>query len=258
MKFLLVLSAVLAAAYAEAEAEADPYLLYRGGYGYAPYHYGGWPYAYHGLPVAKAAEEPAEDAEKKVVPLTYGYPWAHSAYAAPWAPYYHPYYAPYVPAVKAEEKTVEKRDAEETEAAKPVVPLVYGGWPYAYTHPLTYTHAYTVPQVTNVAYTAPAVTHHVPLVYTTATGCQNHMGAAVPCAYGSVVAPAAAAEEVKVEKREAEAEADPEAWWYGNFYNRGWYGHHAAYRAYHHYPYGYGFYNLGGCRNNYGALVPCA
>merc|ERR1712187_478128 len=125
---------------------------------------------------------------------------------------------------------MEKRDAEETEAAKPVVPLVYGGWPYAYTHPLTYTHAYTVPQVTNVA-------------YTTATGCQNHMGAAVPCAYGSVVAPAAAAEEVKVEKREAEA--DPEAWWYGNFYN-GWYGHHAAYRAYHHYPYGYGFYNLGG------------
>merc|ERR1712156_859534 len=153
MKFLLVLSAVLAAAYAEAEAEA------------APYHYGGWPYAYHGLPVVKAAEEPAEDAEKKVVPLTYGYPWAHSAYAAPWAPYYHPYYAPYVPAVKAEEKTMEKR--------------------------------------------------------------------------------------------EAEAEADPEAWWYGNFYN-GWYGHHAAYRAYHHYPYGYGFYNLGGCRNNYGALVPCA
>merc|ERR1712117_15957 len=155
------LSAVLAAAYAEAEAEADPYLLY-GGYNYAPYHYGGWPYAYHGLPVVKAAEEPAEDAEKKVVPLTYGYPWAHSAYAAPWAPYYHPYYAPYVPAVKAEENT---------------------------------------------------------------------MGAAVPCAFGSVVAPAAAAEEVKVEKREAEA--NPEAWWYGNFYN-GWYGHHAAYRAYHH------------------------
>merc|ERR1712079_3372 len=139
MKFLLVLSAVLAAAYAE--AEADPYLLY-GGYNYAPYHYGGWPYAaYHGLPVVKAAEEPAEDAEKKVVPLTYGYPWAHSAYAAPWAPYYHPYYAPYVPAVKAEEKTMEKRDAEEPEAAKPVVPLVYGGWPYAYTHPLTYHHA---------------------------------------------------------------------------------------------------------------------
>merc|ERR1711992_494019 len=231
MKFLLVLSAVLAAAYAEAEAEADPYLLYGGTYNYAPYHYGGWPYAYHGLPVVKAAEEPAEDAEKKVVPLTYGftgYPW-HSAYAAPWAPYYHPY----VPAVKAEEKTMEKRDAEETQD-KPVVPLVYGGWPYAYTHPLTYT----------VTYAAPAVTHHVPLVYTTATGCQNHMGAAVPCAYGSVVAPAAAAEEVKVEKREAEA--DPEAWWYGNFYN-GWYGHHAAYRAYHHYPYGYGFYNLGGC-----------
>merc|ERR1712241_1367757 len=102
----------------------------------------------------------------------------------------------------------EKRDAEETDDAKPVVPLVYGGWPYAYTHPLTYTHAYTVPQVTNVAYTAPAVTHHVPLVYTTATGCQNHMGAAVPCPYGSIVAPAA--EEAKVEKREAEAEADPE------------------------------------------------
>merc|ERR1712054_402532 len=103
-------------------------------------------------------------------------------------------------------------------------------------------------------------------------GCQNSEGAFVPCAQGNyfgyvpvaaAAAPAAApaVEEAERKKREAEAEpeatADPEAdpWLlYGGYAG---YGYHYApytYAAYHH-PLTY-FY--GGCRNNQGALVPCA
>merc|ERR1711936_1230731 len=129
-----------------------------------------------------------------------------------------------------------------------------------------------------LAYGYPYAVHH-PLVYTAPVGCQNNEGAAVPCAHGvfpyglvPAVAPAAAAEEEaveSVEKREAEptaeadAEADPEAdpWLYY---------HGLGYAAR---PYGYGYYGLGysayagyhpyayhgtGCRNGYGAVVPCA
>merc|ERR1712144_165120 len=107
----------------------------------------------------------------------------------------------------------------------------------------------------------PYALHH-PLVYTAPVGCQNNEGVAVPCAHGVLpyglvpaVAPAAAEEAVEsVEKREAEptaeadAEADPEAdpWLY--YHGLGY----AAYAGYH--PYAY----YGGCRNGYGALVPCA
>merc|ERR1712203_1056549 len=128
-----------------------------------------------------------------------------------------------------------------------------------------------------LAYGYPYAVHH-PLVYTAPVGCQNNEGAAVPCAHGvlpydlvpAVAAPAAAEEEAveSVEKREAEptaeadAEADPEAdpWLY--YHGLGYaahpygYGYHglgyAAYAGYH--PYAY----YGGCRNGYGALVPCA
>merc|ERR1712060_1000769 len=152
----------------------------------------------------KEEEMKVEDSDLKT-PLDYiyspygftGSPYSVHPYAFNYPYAYHPYkmmYAPYIPTVQeAEEKKVEKREADPY--------LVYNHAPltYTYTHtPLTYTH-------------------HVPLVYTAAHGCQNHMGAAVPCAYGNVVAPAVAApapvEEKKVEKREAEA--DPEAWWYG-------------------------------------------
>merc|ERR1712203_1218494 len=138
------------------------------------------------------------------------------------------------------------------------------GFVYTTGHvPLTYGYPYAV--------------HH-PLVYTAPVGCQNNEGAAVPCAHGvlpyglvpAVAAPAAAEEEAveSVEKREAEptaeadAEADPEAdpWLY--YHGLGYaahpygYGYHglgyAAYAGYH--PYAY----YGGCRNGYGALVPCA
>merc|ERR1739847_207877 len=60
---------------------------------------------------------------------------------------------------------------------------------------------------------------------------------------------AGASYEVKVNhKREAEADADPSAWYYG-YYGSG-YPYHGYYGGY------YGYY--GGCRNNQGALVPCA
>merc|ERR1712038_862854 len=237
MKTLLVLSAAVAAA----SAEADPQFLY---HGYAPAaYYNSYvnPFLY---PTLKKVEEPkvekAEEEMKMETPMVYS-PYLHHPYAFNYPYAHHPYaafpyhtYAPYVPVVKAaeEEKKVEKREAE----AAPY--LLYN------THyPVTYTHAAAAAPA--VTYTYTPVTHHVPLVYTAATGCMNHMGAAVPCAYGNVVAPAVAApapvEEKKVEKREAEA--DPEAWWYGNYYNNVYaYGHHAyspyyanAYYAPYHY-----------------------
>merc|ERR1712154_603695 len=148
---------------------------------------------------------------------------------------------------------------------------------------------YTTGHAPLVYNTHPLVYHH-PVVYTAPVGCQNNEGAAVPCAHGvfpyglvpAVAAPAAAeAEEsdvVSVEKREATAEADAEAeptaeadaeaspeadpWLYYSHagyglhpYGYGYYGHglgYAAYAGYH--PYAY----YGGCRNGYGALVPCA
>jgi len=66
---------------------------------------------------------------------------------------------------------------------------------------------------------------------------------------------AGASYEVKVNhKREAEADADPSAWYYG-YYGHGYHGYYGGYYGYYGHPY-YGYY--GGCRNNQGALVPCA
>ena len=128
-------------------------------------------------------------------------------------------------------------------------------------------------------------THHVaqPVVYTAANVCKNEGGQLVPCAHGVVpgssvyahvggfagvvpvaAAPAAeapAAEEdavVDVSKREAEAdpEADPESLFYG--YYGGYYGHPYNYYGGYYGYYGHPYYAGVGCRNNYGALVPCA
>merc|ERR1712153_175353 len=120
MKFLIVclFAAAYAAPEAEADAEADPALLY-GGYGY-PYAYGGYGHAYggygltYGLPVAHTvvkaadAEEPAVAAVKTVAaPVAYAsaaYPYAAYPYATyanhvgyPYAPHAAAYgaYAPY-------------------------------------------------------------------------------------------------------------------------------------------------------------------
>merc|ERR1712099_199354 len=91
--------------------------------------------------------------------------------------------------------------------------------------------------------------------------CKNEGGQLVPCAHGVAPGPAAEAAEdvVSVEKRDAEAdaEADPAAWYYGYYGHP--YGHHYGYAGYYGY-YGHPYYGYGGvgCRNNLGALVPCA
>merc|ERR1712244_53013 len=99
MKTLLVLSAAVAAA----SAEADPQFLY---HGYAPAAYYNT-YLHH--------------------PYAFNYPYAHHPYAA--FPYHT--YAPYMPVVKAaeEEKKVEKREAE----ADPYL-LYNTHYPVTYTH----------------------------------------------------------------------------------------------------------------------------
>ncbi len=169
--------------------------------------------------------------------------------------------------------------------AKPGFVYTTGHFPAA-TVPLTHT-AYTVPHVPQVVPYAV----HTPVVTNT---CKNGEGALVPCAHpgagpsiysfnnvghpvvqtalGTVAAPTAeapAAEApaqdsgvVSVQKREAEASADP-YYYYNNYYGAlpHYYGHNYYWGgAYTRYPfYGfYGFPNYGGCRNGYGSLVPCA
>merc|ERR1712106_495263 len=131
--------------------------------------------------------------------------------------------------------------------------------PVAYTHALPLTYA-TVPHYNPVVYTAPAA------------GCQNSVGAFVPCAQGSYfgyvplaaapAAPAAPAAEpqavLSVEKREAEAEpnaeadasADPEAdpW----LYYSGTYGHGYGYSHYSPLTYSYAPYTYSNVYNHYG------
>merc|ERR1712122_451257 len=159
-------------------------------------------------------------------------------------------------AVHAEE------EAAPAEAA-PVGAVLYHHYPGFYHHAPVYAH-----------HVAPAV-YHAPVVYTAANVCKNEGGQLVPCAHGvapgsaiyahvgapAAVVPAAAAPAedeavVSVEKRGAEAEADPAAWYYG-YYGHGYYGHPYGYAGYYGY-YGHPYYAGYGCRNNAGALVPCA
>merc|ERR1739848_983637 len=127
-----------------------------------------------------------------------------------------------------------------------------------------------------MGYVAPVVYAAPPVVQVPVTNtCRNEAGALVPCAQpagvvgDAVHAYAAAAEDavVSVEKREAEADpeadadADAKSWWYGYYgHPYGYYGHHGYYGhfygAYGH-PW-YGYHAGVGCRNGYGALVPCA
>merc|ERR1712025_633567 len=105
----------------EAEAEADPYLLYAN-HGVLPYHYN--PYVYHPLVSVSKAEE-AEEAETKtaetkpLVPLTYTYP---NAYPYAYHPSVYsghvvsPFLHSVVPPVAT--KKVEKREAEAAPEAE--------------------------------------------------------------------------------------------------------------------------------------------
>lgn len=145
-----------------------------------------------------------------------------------------------------------------------------GVYPYGFGYPLVYNH-------------------HVPVVHASNV-CKNEAGSVVPCAGGivpgsaiygfpghvvpGVVAAEAPADDtvVSVEKREAEsdpeaeAEADPYllySRYYGGYpygYGYGYYGGYRGYYGGYYGYYGHPYYGYGGvgCRNGYGALVPCA
>merc|ERR1711997_465929 len=173
MKACIVLFALVAAAMAEAEAEADPAVFYAGAYGGFPYGYGLSGYAgYAGYP------------------YTYGYGLPYAAYAYTGC---HNDAGAAVPCAAHNVVKIAKREAEAEAEADPAVFYAgaYGGFPYGYGlsgyagyagYP--YTYGYGLP------------------AYTYAAGCRNNNGALVPCAHGAVAAHVVA-------KREADSEADP-------------------------------------------------
>merc|ERR1711892_237370 len=120
---------------------------------------------------------------------------------------------------------------------------------YAVPHAVAPARTYAVPHA------APALTYAVPHVYTVPAGCQNSVGAFVPCAQGSYFGAVPAV--VSVEKREAEAtaeadaEADPEAdpWlYYSGLYG----GHGYGYSHYAPLTYSYAPYTYSHVYNHYG------
>merc|ERR1711962_579366 len=198
MKFLLVLAV---AAYAKAEAEADPGFVYS--VGHAPLVYNTLPYAplaYH-HPLVYTAAAGCRNNEGSLVPCAHGVLPALAPLAV----------APAAPA------------AAEDDAAH-----AYG---YGY--------------------------HYAPHAYSYATfsyaGVYSHYG--LPHHFGYYGKREAEAEPT------AEAEADPEADPWLSYYGLGYaahpygYGYHLGYSGY--LPYSYGYHGVG-CRNGYGALVPCA
>merc|ERR1712018_387625 len=231
MKFLLVLAV---AAYARAEAEArDPRgFVYTTGH--VPLTYG-YPYAVH-HPLVYTAPVGCQNNEGAAVPCAHG--------VLPYG------LVPAVPPAAAEEEaveSVEKREAEPTaeadaEADPEADPwLYYHGLGYA-AHP--YGYGYHGLGYSHLGYYGYG--HH--LGYAAYHGYPYHY-------YGKRSAEAEPT-------AEADAEASPEAdpWLYYSHAGYGLhpygYGYHglgyAAYAGYH--PYAY----YGGCRNGYGALVPCA
>merc|ERR1711941_194711 len=148
------------------------------------------------------------------------------------------------PVAEAEDEavvSVEKRDAEADPEADPW--LYYHGLGYA-AHPYGYGY----------------YGHH--LGYAGYYG--HHLGYAGYGYYGHPLGYYGKRSAEAEPTAEADAEADPEAdpWLYyhglgyaARPYGYGYYGHHLGYAAYAGYhPYAY----YGGCRNGYGALVPCA
>merc|ERR1711997_281431 len=236
MKFLLVLAVVAAA---RAEAEAKPGFVYTTGLHHAPLVYNHLPLAYHHAPlVYAAAPVGCQNNEGAAVPCAHGV-----------LPYgLIPAAAPADAAAEEAVESVEKREAEPTaeadaEADPEADPwLYYHGLGYAarpygygyYSHHLGYGLGYSA--------------YH----YGYAPYGYHHLGY-----YGKRDAEAEPTAEAAAE---ASPEADP--WLYYSHagyglhpYGYGYYGHglgYAAYAGYH--PYSY----LGGCRNGYGALVPCA
>merc|ERR1711973_896354 len=105
------------------------------------------------------------------------------------------------------------------------------------------------------------VVYHAPTVYASNV-CRNAAGAVVACTEGTAGGiykfAAAPAEERKKREAEPEAEAEADPW----LLYSGYYGHPGYYGYGYGLGYGWGgYYGLGyygGCRNNQGALVPCA
>merc|ERR1711974_186910 len=229
MKFLLVLTV---AAYARAEAEAKPGFVYTTGH--LPLAYG-YPYAVH-HPLVYTAPVGCQNNEGAAVPCAYGvFPVGLQPSLAPAA------------AEEEAVESVEKREAEPTaEADAEVDPwLYYHGLGYA-AHPYGYGYYGHGLGYAGLGYYGYG--HH--LGYAGYYG--HHLGY-----YGKREAEAEPTAEADVD---ASPEADP--WLYYSHagyglhpYGYGYYGHglgYAAYAGYH--PYAY----YGGCRNGYGALVPCA
>merc|ERR1712002_419799 len=213
---LLLLVTFLAGAYAEAEPEADPYLLYGGHFGYGG-HYGyagyaglGYAYGAYGYPYAHAyaAVKPCTNNAGAAVPCALGY---HGglAYGYGW-----PYLLPAAAAAPAEdgaavEEARKKRDADADPAVlatstlvKTITPLIhnapvrpvvatYAGL-HGYGHGLygrkkREAEAEADPYLLygaglygyglgHYGYAYPHIT------YTAAAGCRNYLGAVVPCA----------------------------------------------------------------------------
>merc|ERR1712088_1296709 len=231
MKFLLVLAV---AAYVS--AEADPQFAYTVGH---PLVYNHLPLAYHHVPLVYTAAAGCRNNDGAVVPCAHGVLPALAPFAVAAAP------------AEAEEEavvSVEKREAEPTaeadaEADPEADPwLYYHGLGYAGHH---YGYGYHGLGLGYAGYHGYAAAYH-PYAY-------RHSGYG---AYGYYGKRSADAEPTA----EAAAEADP----WVSYYGLGYVGHHygygyhglglgyAGYAGYH--PYAY----YGGCRNNYGALVPCA
>merc|ERR1712110_162218 len=210
MKFLLVLAV---AAYARAEAEANPGFVYTTGLHHAPLVYGGYagyagyPYAVH-HPLVYTAPVGCQNNDCVAVPCAHGVlPYGLVPAVA-------------APAAAEEEavESVEKREAEPTaeadaEADPEADPwllyhgLGYAGYGYHGYHPLSYSYA---------PYTYASVYSHY--------GLPHHYGY-----YGKREAEPTA-------EPAADAEADPEAdpWLY--YHGLGYAGLH---------PYGYGYHGLG-------------
>jgi len=234
---LLLLVTFLAGAYAEAEPEADPYLLYGGHFGYGG-HYGyagyaglGYAYGAYGYPYAYAAAavKPCTNNAGVAVPCALGY---HGglAYGYGW-----PYLVPAAAAAPAEdgaavEEARKKRDAD----ADPAVLATYG----------------------SVKTITPLI-HNAPVRPVVATYAHHGLGYGLGLGYHGLGYGGLYGLHGK-KKREAEAEADPYLLYGAGLYGYGGYGlGHLGYGGH----YGYAYHPItyaAGCRNYLGAVVPCA
>jgi len=236
MKLLLVLT--VASAMAAPAPEADPAFAYS--IGATPLvHHAALPLTYglhHALPLAYSHVLPyagCRNVEGALVPCAHSGVYGLPLVAAAAAP---------VAETPAEEEpavvSVEKREAEAD--ADPY--LVYG---YSGLHaPVVASAVYNTPVVKSVVHTAPvvkSVVHTAPAVTYATHAYHPYSAYSAYSPYGLYGR----------KKREAEAEAEPYT-----LYNYGGYAPLAYAHAYHPYAYNYAAY--AGCRNNYGALVPCA